>query len=441
MLRLLEAQHQKIARIIQSRDTTQEGESSPADSIASPESASKRDATSSPTASGKIATSSKAKSPTTSMAAAAAKLGSHARDSSPSLAREIASRRGIPPPSRNASSPVQGRVPQQTSPDSHRRARSGFSQPKIPASVMDSQANIHAMKKSKRLESEEGFAKFYSDITTGTMSKLSSVLAYAGLPLTTEEPPMDHAAELKANKKRVTASNEPDVKKLFSKAALDAVEADHRRRGTLGHGFGPAESFYVVPNTGGTMSYAEMAKLQQHQKLSNIEEDDDDFVDAREMPGPPSPRHSRRPSAQTKNLRNSFGKPRTEEELELENTTLKHTLEQLAARLANFEAHAQDASMAALTQSMVGLRPPGNPSAPDPATEERLRQLEQQLEATAEEDEKLRVLAANQERTLKKWEKRFEALKTSAREKDKARRESKAMKGSDEAAVAEEVES
>ncbi|WPH03014.1 Hypothetical protein R9X50_00588800 [Acrodontium crateriforme] len=421
VLKLLEEQNQRIARIIQSRDASIEHDPVLGDYSSSPGAATKVDVGSPSGMIDKAVASSKTKSPTSAIAGSA-QIGSHSRDASPSLARDIASRRGIPGSNRNSSLPAVQTRPQPLSPDSHRRTRSGLSNSKIPPSIVDSQHNLGAQsrKKPKSAEDDEGFAKFYSNITTGTMSKLSSVLAYAGLPLTAEDSQTDQTPDLKAGKKRVSASNDPDVKKIFSKAALDAIEEEHRRRGTLGHGFGPAESFYVVPNSGGTMSYAEMAR-NQHQ-LSNIGEDDEDsFVDAREMPGPPSPRHSRRPSSQ-QNQRGSFGKARTGEELELENTTLKATLEQVAKRLQNFEAHAQDASMAALTQSMIGFRPANTAPPADSVTQKRLRQVEKQLEETTEEN--------------KKYKAYLEKLKNNA----KARRESRGAKGPEDASTAEGVD-
>lgn len=196
----------------------------------------------------------------------------------------------------------------------------------------------------KKVEDDEGFSKFYHSLTTGTMSKLSSALAYAGLPLAADDIKHDPPSK----RQTVSASNEPDVKKYISKAALDAVEYQHRQRGTFGHGFGPAESFYVVQTGGGTYSYADIAKNRQTH-LSGIEEDDDDaFVDAREIPGPASPKRSR----VAPQRRDTFGKNRTHEELELENTTLKGTIDYLSSRLSHFEAHAQDAAMASMTQSM-----------------------------------------------------------------------------------------
>jgi hypothetical protein len=247
------------------------------------------------------------------------------------------------------------------------------------------------------------------------MSKLSSVLAYAGLPLAPEDAVKnDQPSKQKPERRTVSASNDPDVKKIFSKAALDAIEDEHRQRGTLGHGFGPAESFYVVQKGGGTYSYADIARAQQQRW--GEEDSEPEFVDAKEVHGPASPKHNRL----SHKKRGSFGKPRTEEELELENTTLKSTLEQMTSRLQAFEAHAQDASMAALTQSMVSIRPSPNPAVAntdDAGVQERLQQLEDQLERKAENEQKLQTLNERQTRELKKYKYHFEELKKGARRK------------------------
>ncbi len=247
------------------------------------------------------------------------------------------------------------------------------------------------------------------------MSKLSSVLAYTGLPLTADETAAEERQQ--RSKRTVSAGNEPDVKKIFSKAALDAIEDEHRQRGTLGHGFGPTESFYVVQKGGGTYSYADIARAH-HRQLSgvSVEEDDAEFVDAKEVQGQMSPKQSRFKESK----RDSFGNPRTNEELDLENATLKETLQNLASRLSVFEAHAQDASFAALTQSVANIRPQGGT---DVAMQERIRQLEKEVENQAEDRQKLESLASKQEKTLKKYQSKFEELKKSAREREKAKKD------------------
>jgi len=352
-------------------------------------------------------------------AKASARAGSQMRESSPSLARDIASRRGIPSQSRSSPSAAAQARARQLSPESQRRASP--SSLKIPPSVVDSQASIRDARKRKADEDEEGFTKFYNNLTTGTMSKLSSVLAYAGLPLTAD----DIKPEQMSSKRTVSASHDPDVKKYISKAALEAVEEDHRERGKPGHGFGPAESFYVVQTGGGTYSYADIAKATQSHLSGIDEEDDEAFVDAKELPGPSSPLHSR--TAHEK--RSIFGKNRTHEELELENSTLKGTLEDLARRLANFEAHAQDASMMALTQSMASLRPADTPAGG--SMQERVEQLEKQIEQQTGEQQALKDEAMRKDKILKKYQSRYEQLVNGARERGKAKKE-KVEKESDE---------
>lgn len=433
---MLEEQHLKLARIITSQDEPKETddtntageESRKVEYIDKGLAVSRHDfaqpGNSALSAASDGKNTSSARAAPTSLATA--RLGSSVRDSSPSLARDIASRRGIPLSGRNPPSAAAQARARQLSPESHRHNRSGaVPLPKIPPSVMDSQT-LKPAQKLHKAEDDDAFSKFYNTMTTGTMSKLSSVLAYAGLPLTADDIKPEPVPQPKLTKQRtVSVNNEPDVKNIFSKAALNAIEDEHRQRGHQGHAFGPAESFYVVQTGGGTYSYADIAKAQQ-QQLGGIDEDDEEsFVDAREAQMPDSPRHSRFRSQG----RGSFGKSRTHEELELENTTLKHTLEQLATRLTEFETHAQDASMAALTQSMVSVKSaqPLNTAAgiSDPALLERLRQVEKQLEQQTEDNQRLQEVRAKQEKTLKKYQSKWEEIKTSAKEKQKAKAERK----------------
>lgn len=300
---------------------------------------------------------------------------------------------------------------------------------------MDSQGLQAATRSRKKTEDDDAFSKFYSNLTTGTMSKLSSALAYAGLPLTTEDPPAEISKQ-RLEKSTVSAGHEPDVKKIFSEAALEAIEDEHRQRGSQGRVFGPAESFYVVQTGGGTYSYADIARPHQQKQPSQnetIDEDDDEiFVDARDAREPPSPKHSRISSQG--GCRSGFGISRTNEELELENVTLKQTLEQLATRLTEFETHAQDASMAALTQSMASLHPGagGSPGAPMSNAPDRVRQLEKQLEQLAEERQKYYTLASKQDKALKQYKAKWEDIKKSAREKDRSKKEQIERAGKEE---------
>lgn len=412
MLKLLEEQHRKLAQIIRNEETSQpEVPQDTAKTVASGSQPGESTTKATSPDPANAATKTRQSAPSL----ASTRVGSQQRDSSPSLAREMASRRGIPQPGRTVQFPAaQAR---QQSPEANRTPRTR-STTQIPAPIVDSQADLLQARRAKKMADDEGFAKFYSNITTGTMSKLSSVLAYAGLPLTAEETSPEQNVKHRPDRGTVRASNDPDVKKIFSKAALEAIEDEQRRRGTLGHGFGPAESFYVVQKGGGTYSYADIARSHQQRELS-VDDDEPQFVDAKEVQGPTSPKQNRF------SQRGSFGSAKTNEELDLENATLKQTLQDLAVRLAAFEAHAQDASFAALTQSVANLRPPGTATAaaPDASLQERIQQLEKQVEGQAEERQRLENLAAKQDRSLRKYQGKFEELKKSAREKDKARKD------------------
>ncbi|KAK6412943.1 hypothetical protein LTR81_013053 [Elasticomyces elasticus] len=399
-LRLIEQEHHKLAQIIRSRGA-----------VPVHEPATDRPAVVEQSQAHPVPRSTSAKSATTqpspTSALAGTRIGSQARDASPSLAREIASRRGIPQPSRTHPSAAAQARARQLSPESPRATRPSRGS-RIPSSIVDSQASLALANQAKPIEEDDGFVKFYSSLREGTMSKLSSALAFAGLPLT--------ADDIKPEKKQtVTARSEPDARKYISEAALTALDEDRRQRGQLGHGFNPAESFYVVPPTGMMTSFAEITRRRLQ------DDDKDHFVDAREGPVPTSPR-TNSSGSQAGTGRMSFGKNRTHEELELENSTLKLTLEQLASRLANFEAHAQDASMMALEQSMVLSRAPHPaPAEPNRALERRLKELEKQAAKDAEEKLELKEQTAKQEKELKKWNSRFDKLHQSAVTKQKAR--------------------
>ncbi|KZZ98054.1 hypothetical protein AAP_00315 [Ascosphaera apis ARSEF 7405] len=99
---------------------------------------------------------------------------------------------------------------------------------------------------------DDPFNRFYSSFG-GLISKISAPLAFAGLPLGNEPkstPPTGHnraASDLSCQ------SNVPDLTKLLSPAAIRAIKDDNDSKLPV---INPMESFYVVPTTGGTMSYA-----------------------------------------------------------------------------------------------------------------------------------------------------------------------------------------
>lgn len=278
--------------------------------------------------------------------------------------------------------------------------------------------------------SEEGFSRFYS--TFGSIiNRLSAPLAFAGLPLIAEEStPADSPAPQSPVQKRSRARSipspgeEPDLSKIYSKAALRAVYRD---------GHSGTDSFYVVPPSGHTVSYANILTFDQKEKRramaasvhggktdAHDDQDDDDFVDARESQMTLSPSTKRR-----------VGKSQTErelynviEELNTENESLKGMLDKVTKRLHAFEASAQHSRLA-MVDSMRLTRPgspmsqSGGPQVSDEFLRKRNRELEEDLARAAKNFEILEKDNKHLQRTVDKYRDKWEALKAGA----KARRE------------------
>lgn len=315
------------------------------------------------------------------------------------------------------------------------------SQQVIPAYAVDS-----GRQKGRISITEEPFQRFYSTFG-GLISKLSAPLAFAGLPLGTGTPEPSSQTDVIKRKSsadtrldhhqaipdRSSTSTEPDVNRLFSKAALRAV-----RDGNGGTG-STAESFYVVPTTGGTVSYAGiLSRAEKEARRNSGDEGDEDFVDARETPSSPELRQSMvgtkgktRRSGESKLT--SLQNPKTLEELQMENQALKHLSDTLSKRLHMWEVNAQSSSIA-LQQSLRAMHyqspehqpPPSGSTATSPITpppaapsvtdheqrvkdlEELVRSGEKDLEQAGRENKKLRS-------DLGKWNERWEKLKEGAK--------------------------
>ncbi|KAE8359111.1 hypothetical protein BDV27DRAFT_162950 [Aspergillus caelatus] len=292
--------------------------------------------------------------------------------------------------------------------------------------------------------SEEPFQRFYSTFE-GLISRLSAPLAFAGLPLGSDvsekaESARKTSAETKVDRQpavsdRQSQSGDTDISKIFSRAALRAV------RDSTGGGTGStAESFYVVPTTGGTVSYAGiLSRAEKEARRSSFEEGDEDFVDARETPPSPEMRQSMTGSkgrgTRGKDKLTSMQSPKTLEELQMENQALKHLTDTLSKRLHMWEVNAQSSSMA-LQQSLRAMHhqnvpspehyPQSTPTVASPTTslstpatadqEQRIRELEEliqqsekELDKVGRENDKLRnVLGRYRDR----WEKLKEGAKT-----------------------------
>jgi hypothetical protein len=304
---------------------------------------------------------------------------------------------------------------------------------------------------------ENTFSKFYNSYQY-VFSKIPAPLLFAGLPLSPGQAPPEKQAPAKKQDKektRAPSSDEPDLTKMFSKAALRAIRDD------VGPSFGPQESFYLVPPTGGTVSYAGIlsgggGRPGTAQGIpETIDEDADEFVDARENLGPPSPRSLRSsrkgasPSASRDGGRKSLkdfqspGVNKTMEELELENATMRNLLDTQSKRLQMWELSSQSQSMA-LQQSMraVRQRPDLPNTMSDPAMLERmasaepergkqdtdsdanakLKELEEMLKAEREERLALEQKNKKMESTIGRYRDKWEQLKAGARKKENDRK-------------------
>ncbi|KAG9240896.1 hypothetical protein BJ878DRAFT_570650 [Calycina marina] len=285
---------------------------------------------------------------------------------------------------------------------------------------------------------DEGFSKFYSAVEN-ILYKLSAPLAFAGLPLTSEE--LKPSEPDTTNREKVAKERsvvDPDLSQFISRAALRASARD---------GHSATESFYVVPSTGHTASYAQILSFDEKEKrrreasahsessdLFGDPNEEDDFVDAQETPMPPSPSSSRTKFKRFsgKQLENKV------EELGMENSSLKLVVDKLSKRLHTFEMSAQNNSMA-LQESMrliresspVGRTPPipRVNSSVDEGLKSRVVELEEKLKVGAKEAELLWEENKTLREAVKRYRERWERLKAGA----KTRREGNGGKKDDEA--------
>ncbi|MCJ1308025.1 hypothetical protein MMC25_001675 [Agyrium rufum] len=260
--------------------------------------------------------------------------------------------------------------------------------------------------------SDDAFSRFYNSFSPW-ISKLSAPLAFAGLPLLPEseastpnnedtsqstikqsfpagKSQLSRPTTTRTNSKgrpspsssstNAAAAGAPDVTNIFSKSALRALQSDPNAPPIHG-----TESFYVVPTTGGTVSYAGiLSRAEREARLAaaatgetgspmpDIDELDE-FVDARENPSlQSSPIMSRkfpsqqqqqqqRPQQQQSSRRGLLPEKdahgRTLEELSFENRLLKAATDSMARRLHAFETHSMGASMA-LHESLRAMQSP-----------------------------------------------------------------------------------
>ena len=267
---------------------------------------------------------------------------------------------------------------------------------------------------------DEPFQRFYSTFAP-LLSALSAPLAFAGLPLGLDNhsspdapaPAHDTTTNTKPSKPSITASlsDNPDYTRAFSRAALRALNSER------GGGYPTHESFYVVPTSGHTTSYADILARTQREAAKGLAvhgeaAEEAEFVDARETPQPPSPEMAR-----------GKGGGKTMEELTLENAAMRDLLDVLSKRLAQFEMGSQSQSQALyqsfrmmkLSQNQspatrVGTGEPGDPGEVERvgALEARLQAQQRELERMGKENEKLRGVVG-------RYRERWEKLKEGAR--------------------------
>ncbi|KAF4916728.1 hypothetical protein CGCF415_v000573 [Colletotrichum fructicola] len=374
------------------------------------------------------------------------------REMTSSIASNLASARGIRG-GRNRSQPIPPSVTNDQAPGNMEgQARREGSRAKMqnvldqsgkPAWIPPTHAEPQRQEPKKTEEvaspaSDDGYSRFYN--TFGSIiNRLSAPLAFAGLPLISEESPAPEPVEVpepapvKRNRLKSPATTaEPDLSKIYSRNTLRALSANN-----------PNDSFYVVPTSGHTVSYANILNFADKEKRrmeaslhgvgSLIEDDEDDFVDARETPSAPVSPGAKRRGGRTRSERDRA------EEHRLENEWLKDTLDKLSKRLHAFEASAQSSSMA-LAESMR-LRPPASPSglggagsgAGDAVLRARNKDLEEQLALAIERMEALEKENKTMARTLEKYRDKWDKLKAGA----KARRQAQ---GSAEVAAQEAEE-
>ncbi|OQD88290.1 hypothetical protein PENANT_c004G05987 [Penicillium antarcticum] len=301
----------------------------------------------------------------------------------------------------------------------------------VPASTSESRGPT-----DKPSAAEEPLQRFYSAFG-GLVAKVSVPLALAGLQvgttsLTQAGQNRKSSAEVKLDRDhatldRSTTAGEPNVNQIFSRAALKSVREGAGT--TMGN---PAESFYVVPTTGGTMSYAGiLTRAEKEARKNSLEDGEDDFVDARETPSSPEMRHSGSGSRTWRGRRDvpdqlaTAPNTKTVEEMQMENEALRALTDTLSTRLHMWEVNAQSSTMAlhqslkmmhhapsGTTSPVATMSAPPAVTGPDPRVkelEDLIRDHESKLEAASQENDKLKdVLRRYRDR----WEKLKEGAKT-----------------------------
>ncbi|KAL1895386.1 hypothetical protein Cpir12675_003247 [Ceratocystis pirilliformis] len=293
--------------------------------------------------------------------------------------------------------------------------------------------------------SEDGYSRFYNAFGS-IINRISSPLAFAGLPLVSEDTPTRTATPViiePANRRRGSSISsrstapakpsrlsessiaDPDLGKIYSKATVRAMQ-----------GLPVNESFYVVPPSGHTVSYANILSYADKEKrrltasasqyscasvTAPSDETDADFVDAGEgLPGMPKKRTVRQ-GQNDNELR------RAADELRRQNEGLQDVVNTLQKRLRVFEASAQSLTESRImgpkspnSMSNSGLRVPPPLVSPtsllgDDALKRENKEIEQKLSEALQRLEVVERDNEKMQKKLRKYKEQWDALKESAK--------------------------
>ncbi|CAZ84213.1 unnamed protein product [Tuber melanosporum] len=266
--------------------------------------------------------------------------------STSSLATNLASARGI-------QLPGSSRVPGASSQSPNRR-RTSDRPPAIDVSAKPTTNPLTILPpdEPKRKDPEEGFSNFYSSLNTFISrvgSPFATSLAFAGLPLLND----DGRDEEKDREARRNVLPKSWVEKHGRGRGLEKGWPTNDPNG--------AESFYVVPVSGGTLSYAGVVRRDTSPTSQNSPIDDYETLprdlSSRALSPPP-------PQAQNRRDPGLTGHTKTKEELQLENTGLRQTIDHMSRTMQSWQRKTRE-SENILKSSLMAFSKTNNRDNPD----------------------------------------------------------------------------
>lgn len=163
------------------------------------------------------------------------------------------------------------------------------------------------------------------------------------------------------------------------------------------------------------MPYASILARDRHsfpafeKEGTRTSDDLDEFVDARETPGPPSPLVMRGGKTGAR----VAGSNKTMEELQLENEGLRAYLDNVTERLYQFEMGAQASSFAFHQSIKASMKQ--SPAASQAGTGIKVEKLEEQVREARKEMERMERENEKLKDVLGRYRERWEVLKKGAR--------------------------